>query len=154
MTRVLWLLGCMGLGQPVWAENAEEASNAAISADLVRIQVWSVHATREGSVVDEELGDMARHLASLQYGGLSLLKKDAVALAVKGSKKIEVAGERSVRVSVLDRNPSRVRVRVQVFDPRGIVLDTTVAIRRNGFFIVAGPRYDGGMLVLPIFARY
>ena len=144
----------MCLAPPALADSEESVAENAIMTEQVRIQLWSVHATREGDRVDAELGDMAKHLSSLQYGSLSLLKKDAASLSVRGAKKFEIVGDRSVRVVVLERNSMRVRTRVQMYDARGVVLDTTVAIRRNGFFIVAGPRYNGGMLVLPIFARY
>lgn len=122
--------------------------------EVVQVRVWSVHATKDGAVVDDALKRVAKHLQRLDYGSFKLLRKDGAGIPPRGSKKIEIAGGKTVRVTVLERNKERARVRVQIADAEGIVLDTTVAIRRNGFFIVAGPRHRGGILVLPIFARY
>ena len=148
---LIWELGVL---QPAFADGAADHQESAELSEVVRIQVWSVHALRDGSDVDEGLRDMAQHLAGLQYGTFRLLKKDMVALPVRGAKRLELAGGLNVRVTILERNAQRARVRVQMYSDSGVVLDTTVAIRRDGFFIVAGPRYEGGMLVLPIFARY
>ena len=123
-------------------------------SDVVQLRVWSVHATKAGDAMAGELQKMAKHLEALNYGSFVLLRKDGASIPLKATRKIDIAGNRTVRVTVLDRNPDRARVRVQIGDGGQIVLDTTVAIRRNGFFIVAGPKHDGGILVLPIFARY
>ena len=46
-------------------------------------------------------------------------------------------------------------MRVEITDKKGSkLLDTTVTVNRNGTFIVAGPRYRDGILVLPLTARY
>ena len=135
------------------AEAADNKSQAALS-DSVQVRVWSVHATKQGASVDDGLKRLAKHLRALNYGTFRLLRKDGVAVPPKGTRKIDIIGNKSVRVTVLDRNAERARVRVQIGNGGGNVLDTTVSIRRNGFFIVAGPRHDGGILVLPIFARY
>ena len=135
------------------AEAAEKKPQVALS-DSVQVRVWSVHATKQGTSMDDGLKRLAKHLRALDYGTFRLLRKDGVAIPPKGTRKIDIIGNKSVRVTVLDRNADRARVRVQIGSESGNVLDTTVAIRRNGFFIVAGPRHEGGILVLPIFARY
>ena len=65
-----------------------------------------------------------------------------------------IPGGRSVRLTLLSKTADKARVRVRIKGKQKVILDTTVSIRRNGFFMVAGPKYDGGVLVLPIFARY
>jgi hypothetical protein len=145
----------------LWAFAVFAAADAAADtprqgglSDAVQIRVWSVHATNKTNQMDERLGRVAKHLKSLSYSGFELLQKDAAGVSVKGARRFQIAGDRTVRVTVLSRNDKRSRVRVQVKSAKGALLDTTVSIRRNGFFIVAGPRYKGGILVLPIFARY
>ena len=135
--------------------HASESSDDRLGvSDVVHFRVWSVHATKEGSAMDGGLQKIAKHLEALDYGSFTLLRKDGASLPPKGTRKIDIAGDKTVRVTVLDRNPERARVRVQIGSQGSNVLDTTVAIRRNGFFIVAGPKHAGGILVLPIFARY
>jgi hypothetical protein len=139
---------------PVHAASSTGSSSQSIGQGTVQVRVWSVHATNQGNGMDERLGRVAKHLKALDYSGFELLQKDSSGIPVKGAKKFPVVGGRSVRVSILSQNEKRARVRVQVSSTKGPLLDTTVSIRRNGFFIVAGPRYKGGILVLPIFARY
>ena len=136
------------------AESTGGGIERAALGDLVRVRVWSVHAIKSGARMDEDLKRVAKHLKRLDYGSFDLLRKDGAGVPPKGTRKIEIAGGKTVRVTVIERNAERARVRVRIGDGSSVVLDTTVAIRRNGFFIVAGPRHKGGILVLPIFARY
>ena len=151
----VWLL-LMGLAiaPAVQAQPAQDNKEQSALYDTVQVRVWSVHATNKSTQMDKRLGRVAKHLRSLNYTSFDLLQKDAAGIPVKGAKKFAVVGDRAVRVSILSQNERRARVRVQVISVKGTLLDTTVSIRRNGFFIVAGPRYKGGILVLPIFARY
>ena len=148
ITVVMWLV--MASTALAAGENTERAA----LGETVRVRIWSVHATKSGAQVDEALAQVSKHLKRLDYGTFKLIRKDGIAVPPKGTRKAEIAGGKTVRVTVIERNEERARVRVRIGDGNSVVLDTTVAIRRNGFFIVAGPRYKGGILVLPIFARY
>lgn len=134
--------------------SAANGSGQAEARDMVQVRVWSVHATNQKTVMGDGLERVAKHLKNLNYSGFELLRKDSAGISVKGARRFAIEGDRTVRVSILSQNEQRARVRVQVKSEEGTLLDTTVSIRRNGFFIVAGPRYKGGILVLPIFARY
>ena len=63
-------------------------------------------------------------------------------------------GDRKVKVTLLDKEDQDVRVRVEITGQSGKLLDTTVKINRGGTFIVAGPKYQDGMLILPLRASY
>ena len=130
------------------------ADKRAQAASEVKVRVWTVHATNRSTGIGDGLERIEKHLKNLNYSGFSLLSKDGAAIAPKASRKFAVVGDKAVKVTVLDRSDKRARVRVQVTSPQGKLLDTTVSIRRNGFFMVAGPSHDQGVLVLPIFARY
>ncbi len=130
------------------------AEKKSATGEAVKIRVWTVHASNQTKGVGEGLERIEKHLRNLNYEGFSLLSKDGAAVAPKASKKFNVVGDKSVKVTVLSKDEKRARVRVQVTSPKGKLLDTTVSIRRNGFFMVAGPRHKKGVLVLPIFARY
>jgi hypothetical protein len=123
-------------------------------AESVKIKVWTVLATNGHATIDPDLKPIAKHLGNLKFSGFDLLSKQGASIDVKGENRFKLVGQRSVLVTVLSRDKDRARVRVQVVGPKGKLLDTTVSIRRNGFFMVAGPPHAGGVLVLPIFARY
>ncbi len=149
----LWLafsLPTVGAGPgDLYAENDPQAQ-----ADVVQIGLWTVHASNKTQGVDKGLKRIAKHLHNLNYTGFSLLGKERAGVSVQGTKRFSIVGEKFVEVTVLERGEKRARVRVQVHSPKGKLLDTTVSIRRNGFFMVAGPKHKKGVLVLPIFARY
>ncbi|MGB0639351.1 MAG: hypothetical protein ACPGTU_08465 [Myxococcota bacterium] len=123
-------------------------------SDKVTIKVWTVHASNSHKEVDERLSRISKYLKNLNYSGFKLLSKDAAHLTPKGKQKFQIAGGKVVKVTVLSRDQKRARVRVEVHGSKGKLVDTTVNIRRNGLFMVAGPKHKGGILVLPIFARY
>jgi len=133
----------------LYAENDPQAKT-----DVVQISLWTVHATNKTQGVDKGLKRIAKHLHNLNYTGFALLGKEKAGLSVQATKRFNIVGGKSVEVTVLDRDEKRARVRVQVYSAKGKLLDTTVSIRRNGFFMVAGPKHKKGVLVLPIFARY
>ena len=120
----------------------------------VQIALWTVHASNKHQTMDARLKRIAKHLGNLKFSGFDLLAKQGAALKVKAKTTFNIVGKRSVEITVLSRDEKRARVRVAVMGANGKLLDTTVSIRRNGFFMVAGPAHKGGILVLPIFARY
>ena len=45
---------------------------------------------------------------------------------------------------------------VKITDSKGShnYLDSTITVPRNNNFMVAGPKYDGGILILPLSVKY
>lgn len=157
--NVLRLMMVVGLSvlSPAFAGGVDGtlfAEKKSAPSEAVKVRVWTVHASNQSKGVGEGLARIEKHLRNLNYTGFSLLSKDGASVLPQASKKFNVVGDKSVKVTVLSKDEKRARVRVQVTSPKGKLLDTTVSIRRNGFFMVAGPRHKKGVLVLPIFARY
>jgi hypothetical protein len=65
-----------------------------------------------------------------------------------------IEGGRRLKVTLLSKDDARAKVRVEISGDDGKLLDTTVSINRGGTFIVAGPKYKDGILMLPIRADY
>lgn len=151
-----WLMiALLAVSGPVLAQGKSGGSDAkAAVRSPVEIKLWSVHATNTHQNMDVRLKRIAKHLGNLKFSGFDLLGRQSVDLKVKAKKKFAIVGKRAVHVTVLSRDEKRARVKVQIVGAKGTLLDTTVSIRRNGFFIVAGPKHRDGVLVLPIFARY
>ena len=142
LVGVLCVLGCMTL-----SVQAEAASK-------VNVKVQVVHATKSGKTVDKRLGKVAKHCKRLGYSGCKLLASEQFAVSPKGKKAVSIAGGRKMTVAVLSKGPKRARLRVQIQGKKGKLVDMTVSGKRNGMMIVAGPNHKGGILVLPIWARY
>lgn len=158
----LLLLAALGAG-PAFAQGRPvgpapqpdlELAQAPVKAK-VDLELRVVYATSSHSKVDSRLASLTRHLSHLRFTGYELLdtQKSQISLGGKGSFAIE--GGRKVSVTLLGRDEERARVRVQVLGAGDKpILDTTMSVNRNATVIVAGPKYQDGILVLPITARY
>ena len=120
----------------------------------VTIEIGVVHATNENSRIDPKLRSIAPHLKFIPYSGFSMLNRHQAELGLDQQQAFTIAGGRKVRVKLMERTEAHAKVRVSMFNGDRKLLDTTVRIHRNKSFIVAGPKYKGGVLILPITARY
>lgn len=123
-------------------------------AGKVGVQIMVVHATSAHSRVDARLSNLTRYLSNLKYTGYELLDTQQAQLAQDGSQSFNLEGGRKLMVTLLSRDEAKARMRVQILANGSSLLDTTLSVNRNGTFIVAGPKYKDGILVLPLTARY
>lgn len=151
MTLLLPLL--LSLASPAFAGDPAPAA-AAPAAQTVTIKVLVVHATDSQSGTDPQLKALAPSFQHLKYNGYKLLSSDSKPIEVGGSAAFPIEGGRKVKVSLLSVDDTRAKVRVEITNKDGKLLDTTVSINRDGTFIVAGPKYEDGILVLPLQASY
>ncbi len=131
-------------------------ADSEVKAGKLKVEVRVVYATTDHSRVDARLGELTRYLSNLKYTGYELIETESAQLAVDGSTSFALAGGRKVKVSVLSKDERRSKLRVQILESKGgsKLLDTTLTINRNGTFIVAGPKYKHGILVLPLTITY
>lgn len=158
MTRYLVSLGLLfALTGPALAQSREappRPAQGARVAQRVDVQLRVVHATDSESGVDPRLASLASSFRYFKYKGYRLLSTQNAAIAVGGETTWSVEGGRRITVAVLSFDESRARMRVEMTNGEGKVLDTTVNINRNGTFIISGPRYKDGILMLPVTASY
>jgi len=139
------------LAQP----SQKEPQSQRIPAGKVQLDVLVVHATNSHSRVDQRVNKYLKYLKHLAYTGYSPLNDYSLMLSLNKVERVELAGGRKVVVELLQRDERRARLRIQIIAPKGgKLLDTTMSVSRNASVIVAGPRYQDGILVLPMTARY
>jgi hypothetical protein len=132
-----------------------QQSRTAPRGNKVTVGMMVVHATDQHSNVDDRLGSLTRYLSHMRFTGYELLETRSVQLGPNGSETFTIQGGREVTITLLSRDDNRARMRVQILAGKGgKLLDTTLSINRNGTFIVAGPKYNEGILVLPLTASY
>ena len=150
MVRLLFLMSLLAFPSTGWAQGrtGQEASAS------VKLRMWTVHATNAHGKTDEKLKRIAKHLRRLKYSGFRYVDAQGGTVRRDGKIQMPIPGGRSVQLTLLSKTEEKARVRVRIKGKKKVILDTTVSIRRNGFFMVAGPKHEGGVLVLPIFARY
>lgn len=151
LALVALLLGA----SPLLPEVAHADGPSQQAKGKVDLRVHVIHATEEHSRVDPQLQSLQRYLRHLRYTGYDLLETKKVPLSGRGNQTFPIAGDRKVSVELLSKDAQKARLRVKIIGRKGQkLLDTTLAVPRNGTFIVAGPKYKGGILVLPLTARY
>ena len=74
----------------------------------------------------------------------------------KQDQAFTLPGELKMKVSILSHNDNQAKVLVKITDEKGThnYLDSTITVPRNSNFMVAGPKYDGGILILPLSVKY
>lgn len=119
----------------------------------VRVEVMVVHATHSGQV-DPRLRNLQRQLDHTRYTGFEVLSTSTDALSPGQTAVVTVAGGRKVKVRLIERNSQQARVRIELYKGNEKKLDTTVSIPRNRTFLVAGPKFEEGVLIFPITVTY
>ena len=149
---------CMGVSLDASAQPNSRGGNAQrgpAQAGRVQLDVLVVHATNAHQDIDERVTPYLRYLRHLAYTGYTPIRDLTLNLSANRVERFELAGGRRVVVELLERDERRARLRIQIIGQRGSkLLDTTMSVSRDASVIVAGPTYDGGILVLPLTARY
>jgi hypothetical protein len=140
----------MALSPAAWAGEAE----ARPSSSKTKITVSVVHATDSESGIDPRLESLAGQFRYFKYKGYRLLSTQTADLSSGGDHTFTIEGERRMTVTLVERDDKHARVRVEIDGKKGKLIDTTVKINRDGTFMVAGPAYKDGILILPLRASY
>ncbi|MDP2309008.1 MAG: hypothetical protein Q8P18_23495 [Pseudomonadota bacterium] len=147
-------------GRPAPSGTAAPAAPAApkpsgtAAASRVDVQISVVHATDSESGIDPRLSALASSFRYFKYKGYRLLSTQDADVSVGEDHSFPIEGNRRLKVTLISRDDTRARVRVEMTSDDGKLLDTTVSINRGGTFIVAGPRFKDGILMLPVRADY
>jgi hypothetical protein len=123
-------------------------------AGKVSVRLLVVAATDSHQGIDPRLQSLAKHLNFLRYKGYDLLNSYNASVGADSDVTFTIEGGRRVTVTLLKKMPDKAQFRVQMFNQGGKLLDTTLSVNRNGTFIVAGPRYNDGILILPLQVSY
>jgi hypothetical protein len=123
-------------------------------SDKVELSIMVVHASSTSTKVDSRLQNLTKYLSHLKYTGYELLQTHTAELGPTGKQTFTIEGGFKVTIELLAKEETKVRMRVVMSRGSEKLLDTTLSVNRNGTFIVAGPKYEGGILVLPLTARY
>ncbi len=152
-----FLLALVAFAPEAWAQGRDAPTRPAPSASAaqqVDIEMMVVHATNDHDRVDPRLRSLLPHLRHLNYTGFDVLEVRRDELETREETTFAIVGERRMNVRLLEVDDRQAKVRVRMYNQKGRVLDTTVSIHRNRSFIVAGPQHEGGVLILPVTARY
>lgn len=123
-------------------------------ATKVELQVLVVHATDSYEGVDPRIKSLTSSFRYFKYKGYKLLSTQDAQVAINETANFPIAGGRKVKVTLLSMDEARAKLRMEINNNEGKLFDTTVNINRDGTFIITGPRYEDGILMLPVRASY
>lgn len=166
--RLLRLLGALLIGLMVLAPAAEAwaqgrpsrpsqeapAPRRAPVSGKVGVQILVAYAHNEDKRVDPELRSVMEQMKHFRFSGYRLLEKQSAQLGPTQETSLSIPGGKKLRVELLDRNERQARIRVRIFKGSDKVFDTTVSVPRNKTFLIGGPRYEKGNLVMPLTVSY
>jgi hypothetical protein len=131
---------------------AEDSSN---KQSIVEVELKVIHGTRSHSNIDPRIKDLMPHLKNYRFTGFKLLKSESAKIPDNEMKHFEISRGKSVTVRVLSHDARKARLEVEVHGAkRRKLLDTRLVVNRSGTFIVAGPKYDQGILFLPLSVQW
>lgn len=138
-----------------WAGGGARQGERRPASSKAHITVSVVHATDSESGMDPDISpSMASQLRYFNRKGYRLLSTQSTDLAAGGNDTFSIEGGRTLTITLESKDEHHARVRVQLEGKKGILLDTTVKINRDGTFMVGGPKYKDGELYLPLKVSY
>jgi len=123
------------------------AHSASADAQTVTVRAQAIHATSNGNQMDGSLSSIAGQLRSRfgQYSSFSQLSDNRLSLSVGQSRSVRLPNGQTLQVTFQGMSGSSYRLNVSI--PGG---GSTVTIGRGGVFFVAGPNYQGGLLIVAV----
>lgn len=121
----------------------------------IRMMVIQASNTVEGYA--PEIQHLQRHLAFLNYKGFRLMFRNDMQLMPAATRSLGLFDGKVIEVTLNSATQEKAVLRVRMYNPQqpsGVALDTTVSVVRKGTFFIGGPRYEDGVLLLPITAWY
>ena len=124
-------------------------AHPAAAQEKVEIRVTVVHATHQGTQVDAALEDLKRQLHDFGFTSYRLKEQKTLGLGMKEKGTVPLPDTRVLEVTPLAREPDG-RLKIQVTIGPKKILDTTVIVEPGGTFIIGGPKYEGGVLMIAV----
>ena len=132
---------------------AAPPAEAAPASGKVDVEVMVIHANND-AYVDPKLDPVMQNLRHTRYTGFKLLSTENAKLSPGGDTTISLVGGRRLKIQLVSRDQQQAKVRIRMFKEGDKVLDTTVSIPRGRYFMIAGPKYKDGALILPVGVDY
>lgn len=153
LRRTLMAMGlaaAMVMPQVAAAQTPSAPTEERAPVGKATVEVMVVHATSD-EYVDPRLEKIMKNLKSTRFTGFKLLQSEATRLSVGGDSTVNIAGNRRLKVTLVEKSTSTAKVRIRMLNKDGDkVLDTTVSIPDGKYIMIAGPPYKEGKLVIPV----
>lgn len=154
LLRQIVLGAALACTSGVGTAHAQAPVEVAAVPARVSVDVRVVHATRTHNRIDARLTKIMPLFKHQPYTGYDLVSEETVKLGTGAEASAAITGGRRLTVKLLDHDATQARVRIRLFRDDKVVTDSTVTIHRNRTFMIAGPKYQEGILIMPLSVRY
>ena len=145
-----------------WAEeplpNVDIYEDAVVqeAQTLLNVEILVIHATTDHSQKDERIQPLLKYFANYKYTGYNLLDEQTTKLTDKQNKSFSLPSDLKMIVEILSHNETQAKVLVKITGQKDDhkYLDSTITVPRNSNFMVAGPKYNNGILIFPLSVKY
>jgi len=147
---LLLILAGVTLGGP--AVPAQTPSEEPKSA--VEVRIGAVVASNTGQVFDSRLASLRRQFNSLfPYSSYRLLKEERRRVEWRKEAEFDLPGGRYLLVIPREYKDGRVSLNLMLVQGTRPLVNTVLALRNHGTFLVGGPHHEDGVLIIAIGAE-
>jgi len=134
------------------AVSAQELA-ADANAPTVEVRVGTVLASSSGQAFDNRLASLRRQFDSLlPYSSYRLIREERRRVGWQREAKFQLPGRRYLLVIPRDYKDGRVALNLMLVQGVRTIMNTAVALRNSGTFLVGGPHHQDGVLIIAISA--
>jgi hypothetical protein len=131
--------------------SAQELTDANVPA--VELRVGAVLASSIGQNFDNRLASLRRQFDSLlPYSSYRLITEERRRVGWQREALFRLPGRRYLLVMPREYKDGRVALNVMLVQGARTLVNTAVALRNNGTFLVGGPVHEDGVLIIAIAA--
>lgn len=131
--------------------SAQETNDSKTPA--VEIRIGAVLASSSGTNFDNRLASLRRQFDSLlPYSSYRLITEERRRVAWQHEAEFRLPGRRYLLVMPREYKDGRVALNVMLVQGARTLVNTAVALRNNGTFLVGGPHHEDGVLIIAIAA--
>jgi len=117
-----------------------------LAAQEITITVRQIAADNSGGGIDSGLGDVRKDLQRINYDTFRLKKTGKIKCATGKEKKLELLGGNRLAVRPLSLDGEMIRFELKLSGKK--TMDTVFRLREGGTFIIVGPSFEKGVLIL------
>ncbi len=121
-----------------------------LDAQEFTITIHQIAADNSGGGMDAELKDIKKDLERLNYNTFRLEKTDKIKCETGEEKSLELLGENRLVIQPQGFQDNKIRLKVKLgpADSRDRLMDGVLGIPDGGTFLIGGPSYGKGVLIL------
>jgi hypothetical protein len=117
----------------------------------VEVRIGAIAASQSGNAFDHRLASLRRSFDSLfQYSSYQLIREARRRVKWRREAEFHLPGGRYLIVMPREYKEGRVSLHVMLLERSRTLVNTSLSIRDQGTFLLGGPNYKDGVLIIAI----